>query len=108
MEPNRLDRHRAAEDPKNIPARVRQAVLDRDNAQCQLCGDGRENVLQLHHLTYRSQGGRHLEENLVTLCFRCHEDVHHGRQAILLLEIEPGVWATFPGAPIKPRSRTPR
>lgn len=92
--------HTAWEHTKNIPARVRQAVLDRDGAQCQLCGTTGENRLTLHHwYSYRSHGGPHVEENLITLCFRCHADVHEGRQDITLIEVEPGVWAAFPGAP---------
>jgi len=91
-----LREHAAKEDPKNIPASVRQAVLDRDSNQCQICGTGGENRLQLHHLTYRSHGGRHISENLVTLCYECHEAVHRGDTDLLLLEISPGKWASFP------------
>lgn len=95
--------HFVREDPKNLSESVRLAVLHRDNAQCQLCGTSGENRLQLHHMIYRSHGGPHLEDNLVTLCFRCHEDVHAGRQDVMLAEVEPGVWRAFPGAPPKPR-----
>lgn len=93
--------HYDREDPKNIPEAVRQAVLHRDLAQCQLCGTSGENRLQLHHVLYRSQGGRHLEHNLVTLCFRCHGDVHAGRQDVRLVEVEPGLWRAFPAAAIR-------
>lgn len=86
---------------QDIPQSVRAFVLERDNEQCQLCGTGGENRLGLHHLIYRSHGGAHTPENLVVLCLRCHEDVHAGRKDILLLEIEPGVWATFPNVPLK-------
>jgi 5-methylcytosine-specific restriction endonuclease McrA len=96
--------HLAQEAPKNIPAAVRQAVLDRDHDQCQLCGTGGDNRLQLHHLEYRSQGGTHAPENLITLCYKCHEDVHQRRADILLLEVSPGVWASFPGIN-RPRKR---
>lgn len=91
--------HFAREDPKQIPAKVRQAVLDRDGAQCQSCGRSGEGVLQLHHVIYRSQGGGHHPSNLVTLCFICHERVHRGDLDITLLEIAPGVYAAFPSVP---------
>lgn len=91
--------HFEQENPKHIPERVRQAVLDRDDNQCQLCGTGGENRLQLHHVVFRSHGGDHQSSNLVTLCFRCHDDVHAGRQAVLLVEVEPGVIRVFPQAP---------
>lgn len=89
--------HSLREALATLPERVRQAVLDRDLAQCQLCGTGGENRLQLHHVEFRSQGGKHVEDNLVTVCFRCHHDIHVGKQDITLIEIEPGVWAAFPG-----------
>ncbi len=62
----------------DIPYSVRMAVLERDLYQCQLCGTGGENRLQLHHVVYRSHGGSHERENLITLCFRCHMKVHDG------------------------------
>lgn len=99
-----LDAHRAREHPKNIPAAVRQAVLDRDNAQCVLCGVGGENRLQLHHLEYRSHGGAHVAENLVVVCMTCHEQIHRKETDVLLLEVAPGDWATFPAVPRR-RSR---
>lgn len=96
--------HLAKEHPKNIPESVRLAVLERDSYQCQLCGTSGENRLQLHHIIFRSQGGKHDEENLVVLCFRCHEDVHAGRQDILMVEVD-GVWCAFPNAPKKFKAR---
>jgi 5-methylcytosine-specific restriction endonuclease McrA len=57
---------------------TRQAVLDRDNCQCQKCGTSGENRLQLHHVEFRSQGGGHSEDNLIVLCFKCHELLHRG------------------------------
>lgn len=99
-----LEAHQALEAPKNIPARTRFLVLERDNYQCQLCGTGGENRLQLHHLTYRSQGGTHDPANLVTVCFVCHQQIHLGRADLVLLEVSPGDWATFPATP---RRRSP-
>ena len=91
-----LYEHRAREDPKNIPEKVRDEVLERDNNQCQLCGTGGENRLQLHHIEFRSQGGTHDPVNLVTLCFKCHEEVHSGKAGVGMVEISPNVFAAFP------------
>lgn len=91
--------HQEFEQRLQIPERVRREVLDRDNEQCQLCGTSGANRLQLHHVIYRSHGGRHDEENLVTLCWRCHADVHEGRQGVALIELAPGVLAAFPAQP---------
>lgn len=56
-----------------IPAKVRAAVLLRDDYSCRKCGRYVGASGELHHLLKRSQGGQHTEDNLVTLC---HE--HHG------------------------------
>ena len=32
--------------------------------------------LQVHHLKFRSQSGGDEEQNLITLCAECHEQVH--------------------------------
>jgi 5-methylcytosine-specific restriction endonuclease McrA len=47
-----------------------QKVLARDHWRCQNCGC-RTN-LQVHHLRFRSRSGDDSEENLITLCYRCH------------------------------------
>ncbi len=60
--------------PRFADAAVRRAVLDRDDWQCQHCGSG--GPLHIHHLRRRSQGGPDLAENLLTLCWRCHDEVH--------------------------------
>ncbi len=54
--------------------RLREQVLRRDAWRCQGCGT-RSN-LEVHH-QLRSQGGHDSEENLITLCARCHSLVHH-------------------------------
>lgn len=71
----------------DIPEAVRLRVLERDGYACIACGTAGENRLQLHHLTYRSQGGAHTATNLVTLCRRCHDAIHAG-----LLELEHVEW----------------
>jgi 5-methylcytosine-specific restriction endonuclease McrA len=32
--------------------------------------------LQVHHLKFRSHSGGDSEQNLITLCAECHEQVH--------------------------------
>jgi 5-methylcytosine-specific restriction endonuclease McrA len=56
--------------------RLREQVLRRDGWRCQSCG-ARSN-LEVHHKESRSQGGDDSEENLITLCARCHSLVHRG------------------------------
>jgi 5-methylcytosine-specific restriction endonuclease McrA len=53
-------------------------VLDRDGWRCQGCGSMQQ--LQVHHKTFRSHSGDDSEENLITLCVRCHKLVHDNEQ----------------------------
>lgn len=55
----------------------REAVLNRDNYTCQICGK-RHTRLEVHHIIYRSQGGTDNEDNLITLCEDCHKAIHDG------------------------------
>ena len=49
-------------------------VLERDGWRCQVCGSMQN--LQVHHLKLRSRSGGDEEQNLITLCAECHEQVH--------------------------------
>ena len=51
-------------------------VLQRDGWRCQNCGA--HEFLQVHHRRFRSQGGQDSEENMITLCNRCHQELHAG------------------------------
>jgi len=62
------------------PARLRRSVLRRDGRRCRSCRS--RWSLMVHHVEFRSHGGRTLRENLITLCARCHGLVHAGLLAI--------------------------
>jgi 5-methylcytosine-specific restriction endonuclease McrA len=53
---------------------LRQSVLQRDQWRCQSCGS--IAGLEVHHMTSRHRLGDDLEENLITLCQRCHQNIH--------------------------------
>jgi len=54
---------------------VREYALHRDNHTCQHCkGESRDPVLEVHHIVSRQIGGMR-PDNLITLCFTCHERV---------------------------------
>jgi 5-methylcytosine-specific restriction endonuclease McrA len=53
---------------------LRQQVLRRDGWRCQLCGTMAN--LEVHHKRFRSHSGSDSEENLITLCARCHSSSH--------------------------------
>jgi 5-methylcytosine-specific restriction endonuclease McrA len=54
--------------------RLRAQVLRRDGWRCQICGSSLN--LEVHHKDFRSKGGDDSEENLITLCAKCHSQVH--------------------------------
>ena len=68
--------------PKSTPLRLdpasheslRQQVLRRDGWRCQGCGA--MSNLEVHHRQYRSRSGDDSEDNLITLCTRCHALIH--------------------------------
>jgi 5-methylcytosine-specific restriction endonuclease McrA len=53
---------------------LHRQILERDGWRCQVCGSMQH--LQVHHLKFRSQSGGDEEQNLITLCAECHEQVH--------------------------------
>lgn len=68
---------------EDIPEAVRRAVLGRDKNRCRFCST--KDGLHLHHVIYRSQGGEHVEHNLITLCQRHHNLVHSDKKRYMPL-----------------------
>ena len=54
---------------------VRQ-VIDRDWHRCRVCGWGGGGGLNIHHILFRSQGGKDELSNLILLCRPCHDKAH--------------------------------
>lgn len=55
-----------------IPAKVKDRVWERDNHCCVLCGN--PMAAPNAHYIARSHGGLGIEQNIVTLCQKCHRD----------------------------------
>lgn len=56
---------------------LRRARLELDIFTCFVCGLSPDDCcLQAHHLTYERVGNE-LMEDLVTLCVRCHAEIHN-------------------------------
>jgi 5-methylcytosine-specific restriction endonuclease McrA len=60
-----------------------RAVDERDGGRCRVCkkrGHPQATTLldrlHRHHLIYRSRGGTHEPENVVTVCASCHDAMH--------------------------------
>ena len=66
----------------DISKKVKDIVWERDNHQCIICGSF--EAMPNSHFIRRSQGGLGIEENIVTMCQRCHReyDQGEGRRAI--------------------------
>lgn len=71
-----------------IPSEVEKEVLERDNYQCRACGTSGDNKLHLHHWVYRSRGGEHIPEHLITLCAWCHRYFHDNPERLTVIVIE--------------------
>jgi hypothetical protein len=68
---------------RHIPDPLRRKVLRRDSYKCRNCGWSHEDWnasdprhLELHHVRPHVEGGENIEENLITLCHVCHDQVH--------------------------------
>ena len=71
QESNRLDEN------------LRLACLMRDDFHCQnyKCR-GNVKLLHAHHIVWRSKGGKNTITNLITLCKKCHGDLHQGKWSL--------------------------
>ena len=73
---------------RDVPDAIRREVLRRDNYRCLSCewdhdlwnpSDPRH--LEIHHIRAHKNKGDNVEENLVTVCTVCHDEIHAGRLA---------------------------
>jgi hypothetical protein len=62
----------------SIPHATRAEIIERDNSCCRMCGVHAE-IPHVHHVIYRSQGGKNTSPNLVSLDWKCHERVHQNK-----------------------------
>ena len=56
----------------DISQKVKQIVWDRDNQCCIYCGN--HYAMPNAHFIPRSKGGLGIEQNIVTLCCKCHHN----------------------------------
>jgi hypothetical protein len=63
---------------QTISPALRRAVLRRDGGKCRVPGCRHSAFTEPHHLVRRCEGGKHLMDNLVTLCVAHHRAAHHG------------------------------
>lgn len=63
---------------------IRERIKTRDGFRCTLCGE--TEGLEVHHIKHRSEGGDDSDNNLVTLCRRCHAMQHEGEPVYNLMK----------------------
>lgn len=68
-------RQRLTSKPHRIPPHVRNMVLARDRVTCRWC-EVPGGALDVHHILRRSQGGKDVEQNLVSVHRLCHSYIH--------------------------------
>ncbi len=59
---------------------TREYVLHRDNHKCQnpnCKNKSKKQILEVHHIKYKSKGGTDRPNNLITLCDKCHTSPNH-------------------------------
>jgi hypothetical protein len=64
---------------QTISPAIRRAVDYRDGGKCRVPGCRHAVFTDVHHLTVRSEYGKHHPDNLVTLCAAHHDRVHKGK-----------------------------
>ena len=65
---------------------LREYILHRDNHKCQnpnCKNKGKEQILEIHHIKYKSLGGVDNKNNLITLCNKCHTSPNHKKGKFL-------------------------
>ena len=66
----------------DITKKVKDIVWERDNHRCIICGSG--FAFPNSHYIRRSQNGRGIPENIVTMCQRCHMMYDQGPERKLI------------------------
>lgn len=71
------------EHDRKIPDSVRSTILRREAYRCSKCGWSHAEwnlsdprFLELHHKKHHVTGGDNSEENLITICTKCHDALH--------------------------------
>lgn len=68
----------------DIPRKVKEAVWERDNGCCVVCGNSYNTMPNAHYIS-RKNGGLGIEQNIVTLCTeltdnKCHRKYDFGNK----------------------------
>ena len=59
----------------DISQKVKLTVWERDGHRCVFCGN--TYAMPNAHIVSRASGGLGVEQNIITLCWQCHERMDH-------------------------------
>ncbi len=65
-----------------LPKAIERAVRLRDRNTCRVAGCRRRRYVDVHHITFQSEGGDHSRSNCLCLCTTHHALLHDGRLRI--------------------------
>jgi hypothetical protein len=77
-----LDAAQPARVTATVTPRIRRQVLARDHHRCTVDGCRSARNLDLHHIEYQRDGGKHELSNMTTVCSGHHAQVHSGALTI--------------------------
>lgn len=60
---------------KPVPAKTRKLIYQEANSACAFCNETDLNVLEIHHIEKRTDGGNNDPENLILVCSNCHSKI---------------------------------
>lgn len=89
--PRVIDKREAAKEKAANWTRVCRLVKARDR-YCRVCKGPGSHV---HHIVYRSHGGKDVPSNLLYVCHDCHRDIHAKVTLVRFEAINPSLTATF-------------
>lgn len=79
----------------DIPKAVKDKVWERDGHRCIICGS--PQAMPNSHYIKRSQGGLGIEENVTTMCLRCHRAFDEEGRPYLLPRVRDYLKCKYPG-----------
>jgi 5-methylcytosine-specific restriction endonuclease McrA len=56
---------------------VKKRLFDERGARCERCGYSDANILVIHHIVRKSDGGSDEAHNLEIVCPNCHAEIHY-------------------------------
>lgn len=68
----------------NVTYETRVKIIERDNRNCIFCGTG--HGLTAAHYISRGQGGLGIEQNVASVCMRCHQLLDHSTNRHVMLK----------------------